>query len=156
MDATPLREDLSLLLTALTAWSQDEVVRQLAAEGFGDLRVSHGYVFQHLQAGPVTVRELAKKMGVTAQAVSKSTGELERLGYVTRTQGADLRVRLIELTSAGHRAVLAGRLARAGVNADMRLRLGEDAEAFDKALRTLAEATGALEELAKRRLRLIG
>ncbi|HEX6341879.1 MarR family winged helix-turn-helix transcriptional regulator [Umezawaea sp.] len=156
MDATPLREDLTLLLTALTAWTQDEVVRHLDSEGFGDLRVSHGYVFQHLQAGPVTVRELAEAMGVTAQAASKSTGELERMGYVTRTQGADLRVRMIELTKAGRDAILAGRLARAGVNAEMRLTLGEDAEVFDKALRTLAEATGALEELAKRRLRLIG
>ena len=156
MDATPLREDLSLLLTALTAWSQDQVMHQLAAAGFGDLRVSHGYVFQHLQAGPVTVRELAEKMGVTAQAASKSTGELERLGYVTRTQGADLRVRLIELTKAGHQAILSARLARAGANAELRLRLGEDAEAFDKALRTLAESTGALDELASRRLRLIG
>lgn len=151
-----MREDLTLLLTALTAWTQDEVMRHLDSEGFGDLRVSHGYVFQHLQAGPVTVRELAEAMGVTAQAASKSTGELERMGYVTRTQGADLRVRLIELTKAGRDAILAGRLARAGVNAEMRLTLGEDAEVFDKALRTLAEATGALEELAKRRLRLIG
>jgi DNA-binding MarR family transcriptional regulator len=156
VDATPLREDLSLLLTALTAWSQDEVVRQLADDGFGDLRVSHGYVFQHLQSGPVTVRELAEKMGVTAQAVSKSTGELERMGYVARTQGADLRIRLIELTDAGREAVLAGRLARADVNARMRLTLGEDAEVFEKALRKLAESTGALEELAKRRLRLLG
>jgi len=156
VDATPLREDLSLLFTALTAWSQGEVVRQLAADGFDDLRVSHGYVFQHLQNGPVTVRDLAEKMGVTAQAVSKSTGELERMGYVARTPGADLRIRLIELTEAGREAVLSARLARAEVNARMRIALGEDAEAFDKALRTLAESTGALEELAKRRLRLIG
>ncbi|MEO6085720.1 MAG: MarR family transcriptional regulator [Umezawaea sp.] len=156
MDATPLREDLSLLLTSLTAWSQDRVMSHLAAEGFGDLRVSHGYVFQHLQAGPVTVRDLAERMGVTAQAASKSTGELERLGYVTRTQGADLRVRLIELTDAGREAILAARLARAGANAEMRMSLGEDAEVFDKALRHLAETTGALDNLASRRLRLIG
>src|SRR4051812_4328006 len=111
-------------------------MRQLAAQGFGDLRMSHGHVFQHLQAGAVTVRELAEKLGVTAQAASKSTAELERMGYVTRTQGADLRVRLLELTDAGRQAILAGRLARAGVNAELRLRLGDDAEAFDKALRT--------------------
>jgi DNA-binding MarR family transcriptional regulator len=156
VDATPLREDLSLLLTALTAWSQDQVMGQLAAQGFGDLRVSHGYVFQHLLAGPVTVRELAEKMGVTAQAASKSTGELERMGYVTRTPGADLRVRLLELTNAGRQAVLAARVARAGVNAEAHLRLGEDAEVFATALRRLAERTGALDDLASRRLRLIG
>jgi DNA-binding MarR family transcriptional regulator len=156
VSATPLHEDLSLLLTALTAWSQEQVMGQLAAAGFGDLRVSHGYVFQHLQAGPVTVRELAGKMGVTAQAASKSTGELERMGYVTRTQGADLRVRLLELTEAGREAILSARLARAGANAEMRRRLGEDADVFAKALRVLAEDTGALDELASRRLRLIG
>jgi len=156
--ATPLPEDVSLLLTALTAWSQAEVMDQLAAAGFGDLRVSHGYVFQHLQAGPITVRDLAEAMGVTAQAASKSTGELERLGYVTRSQGADLRVRLIELTNAGHQAILAARIARAGTNAEMRLKLGDgdDADRFARSLRTLAETTGALEALANRRLRLIG
>jgi DNA-binding MarR family transcriptional regulator len=32
-------------------------------------------------------RLTAEKMDVTAQAASKSTGELERMGYVTRTPG---------------------------------------------------------------------
>ncbi|MET1075469.1 MAG: MarR family transcriptional regulator [Umezawaea sp.] len=154
MDATPLREDPSLLLTALTAWTQAVVREHLAEAGYGDLRTSHGYVFQHLQNGPVTVRDLADKMGVTAQAASKSTGELEHLGYVTRRTASDQRVRLIDLTEHGWAAITTGRIARATVNADLRRRLGPDAEAFCRNLRTLAEDTGALDELALRRLRL--
>ena len=46
-------EDLTLLLTAAWSAANEGVLRRLEADGFGDLRPSHGYVFQHLVPGPL-------------------------------------------------------------------------------------------------------
>ncbi|MEU3275652.1 helix-turn-helix domain-containing protein [Streptomyces antibioticus] len=51
---------------------------QLAEQGFGDLRFSHGYVFQHLIDEEPTVGELAAHLAMTQQGASKAVAELER------------------------------------------------------------------------------
>jgi DNA-binding MarR family transcriptional regulator len=148
-------DDLVLLFTALHAGCDAEVTRRIAAAGFPDLRPAHGYVFQHLVAGPVRVTELARRLGMTAQGASKAVGELERLGYVLRQQDArDQRNRFVELTARGWAAIEAGRVARAEVTAELCDMLGaEEGERLVAALRQLAERTGGLRELLARRLR---
>ena len=86
----------------------------MAAEGFADARFGHGFVFQHLVAGPLPIGDLARAMDVTQQRASKATAELEALGYVRREPDpADARVRRIALTERGWAAIEAARRARA-------------------------------------------
>ncbi|WP_067540127.1 MarR family winged helix-turn-helix transcriptional regulator [Nocardia crassostreae] len=98
------------------------VQERLSAQGFGDLRFSHGYVFQHLIDGEPTVGELAARLGVTQQGASKSVVELENLGYCERVPDpGDARIRRVRLTDRGRAGVEAARQARA----DLDRRLGD-------------------------------
>ncbi|MGO1049582.1 MarR family winged helix-turn-helix transcriptional regulator [Crossiella sp. CA198] len=150
-------DDLVLLFTALSAAADAEVRRRVAAAGFTGLRRSHGYLFQHLIPGPARISELAAKLGLTPQAVSKTVTELEQLGYARRSVGAgDQRSRLVELTARATGAIEAARTARADLRATYQDILGAaTAEAVTEGLRRLATETGALAELTARRLRPI-
>lgn len=150
-------DDLVLLFTALSAAADAEVERRVAAAGFTGLRKAHGYVFQHLIPGPARISDLAGKLGMTPQGVSKAVNELERLGYVTRSVGqADQRSRVVELTDRARGAIEAARTARADLRAAYQDILGPEAGATVLAgLRRLAIETGALAELTARRLRPI-
>ena len=87
-----------------------ETLRRLRAAGHPDLRTAHGYLIQHVVEGPRSVGEIAARMRITQQAVSKSVGELVGLGYLERTPAADdARVRLIGLSDHGRAAVAVGR-----------------------------------------------
>ena len=47
-----------------------------ARRGLPDLRTAHGFLVQHVVTGPRPIGEIAERMGVSQQAVSKSVGEL--------------------------------------------------------------------------------
>jgi DNA-binding MarR family transcriptional regulator len=102
------------------------VQERLAGQGFGDLRFSHGYVFQHLIDDEPTVGELATRLGMTQQGASKGVAELERLGYCERApDAADARLRRVRLTDRGHAAVDAARHARAALDQRLARRFGK-------------------------------
>lgn len=120
------------------------VVTTLEAAGFPGLRTRHGYVVQRLLAGERTVTGIARSLGVTQQAMSKTIGELERLGYVQRdADPADARRRSLSLSARGVDAVETARRARAEVLAKVTAEVGEtrtrDAEAV---LRSILGALG--------------
>lgn len=151
----PVEDDLVLLFTALDAACDADVLRRIAAEGYGDTRVSYGYVFQHLIPGPVRVSDLAGRLGMTAQGASKLVIEMERRGYVVRRPDPeDQRNRYVALTERGWGAINAGRTARAAITEELRAVLGEPAASeLVSGLQRLAEHTGGLRELLARRLR---
>jgi DNA-binding MarR family transcriptional regulator len=127
----------------------------MAEAGFHDIRPAHGYVFQHLVAGPQRISDLAGKLGMTAQGASKLVIELEGAGYVERRQDPDdQRNRFVSLTDHGWAAIQAGRDARAALTERLLGALGaEDGARLLDALQTLARKTGGLRELLARRLR---
>lgn len=153
-------ESLDLSLTSLFAGLAlaEEVQRRMAAEGFADARFGHGFVFQHLVAGPLPIGDLARAMDVTQQRASKATAELEALGYVRREPDpADARVRRIALTERGWGAIEAARRARTAVVGELRERLGaKRVGAAEALLRDVLRETGAEAAVQARRVRLPG
>src|SRR3954453_19254409 len=98
----------------------DAIQRRLAADGHADLRFADGFVFQHLVEGPVTIRVLAERLGVSQQAASKAVADLERRGYVKRTAApADGRPRPVTLTARGDDAIAGARRHRAALAAEL-------------------------------------
>jgi len=79
----------------------EEVLRRLHAAGFGGVRISHGYLVQHVVEAERSVTELAERMGVTQQAASKVVAELTELGYLEQAPSADARVRSVRLSARG-------------------------------------------------------
>ncbi len=62
----------------------EAAVRCLGAAGYPQLRVSHGFLIQHVVDRPRSIGDLATMMRVMQQAASNGAAELERLGYLER------------------------------------------------------------------------
>ena len=148
----PLDRDPALAVQVLA--------RQLAASTMGDVRAevgaqvreSDGYVFQHLLPGPLTVGELAERLGITQQGASKALLDLERRGLVTRTPDPrDARIRRVSLTADALAAVHAARGSRETFAALVETTLGpRRAATFRRALVELLAATGGDEVVEER------
>jgi DNA-binding MarR family transcriptional regulator len=139
--------DLATLAHLAGSAANDAILKQLHEIGHEGVRISHGYVIQHLIEGAPTVSELGELLGVTQQAASKQLLELERLGYVTRVpDSADSRIRRAQLTDRGRRLVRDSRRLRRRLDA----KVGTD-EAKQALIRLLDE-TGGTENVLRRRL----
>src|ERR1700748_1656149 len=62
--------DLCHLAFFLGHRANELISEQLAREGYEDVRIAHGYVFQHLIDNPLTASALAARMGISQQAGS--------------------------------------------------------------------------------------
>jgi DNA-binding MarR family transcriptional regulator len=101
------------------------VAARLQAAGFDDVREPQRAVVEGLVAGDVTVTHLAARLGVSAQAVSKTVTDLERAGYVQRGHHADdQRARPLAFTARGEELVEALRRARETVGRELSRWLG--------------------------------
>jgi DNA-binding MarR family transcriptional regulator len=154
-DAVDSSEDVALWCEVVASASAARVLRQLEEAGYGDVRVSHGYIFQGVLAGDTTITDLAKRLGVSVQAVSKSVIELEQAGYLHRRRSDDDgRARSIELTRRGRSMLATSRRARAEIAADVTEVLGTRRTATLLAsLRTISTRLGTDEAVDDRRLR---
>ena len=133
---------LATLLTGLAL--NERVLARLVAAGHGDVRFSHGFVFQHLIDGPLPVGALARRLGVSQQAASKAAAELERLGYLERVAcPEDGRAKIIRLTPRGRDAALTGRRIFSEIEAEWAEQIGED---LVRSLREAAERIAELED----------
>jgi len=90
----------------------NEVLDRLKSEGFADVKVSFGYVVQHLLDGDKTVTQLAVRMGVTQQAASKRVREMLDAGVLELAPGKDRRESRVALSSLGHSIVARTRAIR--------------------------------------------
>ncbi len=141
-----MRLDLATLAYLAGSSANDAVLARLHEIGHTGVRVSHGFVVQHLIEGAPTVSELGELLGVTQQAASKQLLELERLGYVERAPDpADSRVRRARLTARGRRLVEDGRRLRRELDVPGNA-------AAKRALIRLLDATGGTENVLKRRV----
>jgi len=147
--------DLGLLSVVVATGVTERIAERLADAGFDDVRDSHGYVVQGLLAGDTTVTHLGARLGISAQAVSKTVRELERAGYVAcGTDPTDRRSRPLRLTARGEQLVDASRRARLAVARDLERWLGtRDTGELVRLLQHAAERYGGIEQLSTRRLR---
>ncbi len=148
--------DLSLAARFVADELERRILERMRAQGFEGLRRSHGYVVQRLVDGPQPVGAIAADLGVTSQAVSGLVRELEAAGHLERSPGGDdRRVRLVALTPRGRAAVEAARAARAAETAELAAALGpERVEAARRLLVDVLAHTGALDDVARRRVRV--
>lgn len=104
MNPAPPR--LPALFRLLWQQTYPEMLRQVSAAGFDDIRLAHWPVLQW--PGPDGQRPsvIAERAGTSKQAVNHVLRDLERLGYVElRADPRDSRARLVELTARGHALV---------------------------------------------------
>jgi DNA-binding MarR family transcriptional regulator len=125
----------------------NEVLREQADSGMGDLRAAHAAVTQQLAAQPDGLRltELASYAGMTKASMSALVDALEERGYVERVPDPrDQRASLVRFTARGWQAARAARRAIARVERGWARRVGErDLVALRRILRTLVDSRPA-------------
>src|SRR2546422_3321055 len=87
----PALLDLGYLGLFLGLRVNELVVDRMIAAGFRRVRMSHGFVIQHLIEADRSITELAARMEVSQQAASKVVAELVRLGLLEVSAGEDRR-----------------------------------------------------------------
>ena len=94
--------ELFVLLTITYRAMVDELHREMALRGYGDLRPAHGFAFQRLTPDGATGNELAEFLDITKQAASQMVDYLEKRGYIIRRpHPRDKREKLILLSEKG-------------------------------------------------------
>jgi DNA-binding MarR family transcriptional regulator len=119
------------------AWQavRTRLLQGLVAAGFSELQAPHLAVFQH--PGPDGVRPsvLARRAGMSKQAMNQLLGSLEQLGYLERrTDPRDGRARVVRLTARGHQVVAETRAILMDIEHDWAERLGAERFAALKAM----------------------
>jgi DNA-binding MarR family transcriptional regulator len=150
----PMQLDLAYLALFLGQRVNELVVTRLQKSGAAGVRESHGYVIQHLIDAERTISELARRMGVTQQAASKSVAALLRLGIVEAAPSGDRRTKAIRLSRRGWESVKQARKARAEIDARLEKTLGKKAYARVKErLLDCLNELGGVERVKARRVR---
>lgn len=146
--------DLGYLALFLGQRVNELVVQQLVRAGFTNVRESHGYVVQHLIAGDLSISDLARRMGVTQQAASKTIAEMVRLGVLEATAGDDRRAKAIRISKRGWESIRLSRQARARMNRRIAKMIGSESYHRTKTdlIRCLT-ALGGVQNIRSRRVR---
>ena len=130
------------------------VMERLHAAGFRNVRESHGYVIQHLIEADRSITELARRMEVTQQAVSKVVAELAEIGILDIVSGADRRAKRVRLSRRGWEVVRLGRRVRRQI--EKRLIRASGAKQYETAKSILSaylEALGGMDRIQSRQIR---
>ncbi|GAA4246672.1 MarR family winged helix-turn-helix transcriptional regulator [Dactylosporangium darangshiense] len=106
--------DLGMLLAVCCERMVREVLGELAGAGYGHLTPSQSLAVLFIGDGLDTVTQLADRLGMTTQAISKICATLVAEGLLERQPNeGDARSRRLTLTAEGVRAVEAMRAAGA-------------------------------------------
>jgi DNA-binding MarR family transcriptional regulator len=93
---------LGLLAARLAAVLEAELFSHLHSSGFPDLRPRHASLLTTLEPSGARLTVLAERAGVSPQSMGEVVDDLERKGYLERTEDpTDRRARLIGFTPKG-------------------------------------------------------
>lgn len=114
------------------------LIERQRASGYSDVTVAHTAVFSVIDLAGTPIGVLARRAGVTKQAMSQLVGDLVAKGYVERREDPDdRRSRIVLLTAKGIEAIHSARGHIAAIERDYRRVLGS--ERFDTLCELLSE-----------------
>ncbi|MGC1212833.1 MAG: MarR family transcriptional regulator [Micromonospora sp.] len=103
MTGTPDREALGTLLRHVLDLLDGDVATVYADLDLTEYRPRFSPPLRVLVAdGPLPIRDLAARVGVTHSAASQTVAQMSRAGLVTLTPGADARQRIVTLTDRAY------------------------------------------------------
>jgi DNA-binding MarR family transcriptional regulator len=106
-----------------------QIVDGVIGAGFPQ-KPKHSAVFAQLGPDGARLSELAKRAGMSPQAMGELVDELEELDYVRRDPDpADRRAKVVRLTPLGMKVSAAGQRVILGIEADISARIGADGHA---------------------------
>lgn len=146
--------DLGYLALFLGQRVNELVVSRLMRAGFSEVRESHGYVVQHLIERDRSISELARRMGVTQQAASKTIAEMIRLGILEAKTAPDRRAKVIRISNRGWESIRFSRSARARLDRRLETLIGAaNYKSMKACLAKCLTSLGGVERIRSRRVR---
>ena len=116
----------------------------VAASGYQGLSLAYVGYISLLMERDYSPGELARKLGVTKQACSKTVGELEKHSYIERRSNPeDSRSKLLSLTNGGRQLLSDGSEAAAQIQQEFAHKVGSDR--LDQLNRVLLSLCNGLE-----------
>ena len=135
---------LPQLLFRLARLLDEAAVSRVAASRARRLRTSHTALLPHLDLEGTRLVDLARRVGVSKQAVGQLVDELQELGVVERVPDpADGRARRVRFTRSGFRALLHGLGVLDGLERELARAMGRPA--LERLRRDVRTALGAVE-----------
>ncbi|MDD5035535.1 MAG: hypothetical protein PHE55_12340 [Methylococcaceae bacterium] len=132
---------LGQLLLNAQQWTFQGVLYLMAERGHTAITVAHLMFLANLDCGVTHASLVARRMGVSRQAVYRTTGELQRLEVLTLESDAQRRnQKIIRMTSHGIKVVSDARACLETVEATIRDRIGQ--RDFDRLKLTLRRNWG--------------
>ena len=132
-DLTPIVDELPRSLfdhlgvdlwRALTAW-EDEMYARAADRGFEDITVVDSEVLVFLPPAGLSISDLARRRGVSKQAMSQAVNSLARRGYLEMVRDpGDKRVLMVRYTRRGLGFVAALREVKTEMQAEAEAAFG--------------------------------
>ncbi|MEQ8801686.1 MAG: MarR family winged helix-turn-helix transcriptional regulator [Haliea sp.] len=106
-------------------WLSSSLLHLMRARGHKDLTGAHLAFFAFLECGLTHASDVARRMGISRQAVYKVTRDLERIGVLRLEEDpTDRRQKLILMTARGDRVALDARASLAEIEARIEERIG--------------------------------
>ena len=125
-DETDARRDFGILLGLAYNAFATELRAAVAAAGFADVPKSFGYVARNIAQTPLTLTELAGRLGITSPGALKIVQEMVATGYLERVADPnDARAKRHRLTKRGYAALAAARAFHRQFEADLGKRIGQ-------------------------------
>ncbi len=135
--------DFGILLHLAFAAFKADLHRQMAKDGFDDLGTSFGFVFRALDTAPLSLRELAERLGISPQGALKIVDEMVAKDYVERlADPADGRVTRLALAPRGRKAITAARRFHRRFELQLAEKLGARRVADTRAVLTAIAGAG--------------
>lgn len=119
---------LAQLLLLAVRWFRESLLATLVEAGWPESSPAQAMVFAHLDVDSGTrISELARRIGVSRQAVHRTTNELLALGLVAKVPDPSNRsAKLVTLTAEGREVVAAALASFAEIEAILADRIGAE------------------------------
>lgn len=96
------KHNMRQLLLYRSAWFEEKVLGEAEKFGYGFVTPSMHRLFAHMRHRPMSISDLARRMGLSRQAVHKTVGEAMRHGLVEFVDSeSDKRIKLVRFSEKG-------------------------------------------------------
>jgi len=101
-DARPPRPYLRTLLLRRTEWMEARVLEAARRNDYAGITPAMNRLFGHMRSRPVGLSDLARRLGVSRQAVHEIVRQAQAMGLVELFASPDdARIKLVRFTEAG-------------------------------------------------------
>lgn len=128
-------QDIKFLLLDKLAWVEEVSRQEAKAYGYEDNDIlSSSGILTFVDHGVVTISSIAKKLGISRQAVHKNVQALAKKGFLCLCEGQDKREKMICMTPQGEALLACRKNVMVKVEKAIAQTLGEEALAQLKTL----------------------